>query len=182
MTQYISNIDWPALHAAFTALDKARRMTAKTIGHDGISDAFGGSYYGPSYEAAGLQGAVRMLNALAKITDAAWHIVHSGMKCATSNPIEHTDQLIRSAVAVMLAARPAYDLLADAGLCRRDAQSITRGNDGRYLHVTGLHWVAGVATDRRVTVAQAEAIVAGAKFADVLSDRDEHHDTSWIVG
>ena len=177
MTQYISNIDWPALHAAFTALDKARVTTSHRIGNDGICDALGGSYYGRSYESDGLRGAVRLLNGLAKIADAAWHIVHSAM-----GDEQHSDELVRSAVAVMLAARPAYDLLADAGLCRRGAQSITRGNDGQYLHATGLHWRAGIATDRRVTVAQAEAIVAGAKFAEVLSDRNQYHDTSWVVG
>lgn len=176
MTQYQVSIDWPALHAAFTALDAARTMTERRIGYDGISDAFGGSYYGKGYESCGLRGAVQLLNGLAKVTDDAWHIIHSAMKTKRS------DELVRSAVAVMLAARPAYDLLATAGLCRSDAQSITRGNDGRHLHVTGLHWVAGVATDRRVTVEQAEAIVAGAKFAEVLSDRDERHDTGWIVG
>lgn len=174
-TAYTVNINWPALHAAFQALDAARRTTDTLIGYDLVFDALGGSYAPWQYEEQGIRGGVRLLGALQKITEDAWQRVHGA-----AEKKRDADE-VRAAVAVMLAAKRAYDLLAEAGICEAGAQVITRGNDGKYMHLTGLHWLAGVRTDRRVTVEQARAIVDGAEYRDVLSERDARHpDYSWM--
>ena len=179
-------IDWPSIHTAFRALDAVRRTEAGCFGYDGIADALGGSYFGYSYESQRLAGTVRLLRALQRITCDAWEYVHkaSGKRAAAKTKKERSviDAHVRAAVAVMLAAGPAYDLLADFGLCELGTQDIARGNNGRIVFLTGLHWLAGVREDREVTIAQAQAIVDGAKYSEVLSDRDEQRDTSWIVG
>jgi hypothetical protein len=77
MTKITITINWTAIHAAASALDRARRSGPnKVIGDDGVFDAFGGSYYGYHYEAAGLNGLHRIQRALNHITQDAWDAIH----------------------------------------------------------------------------------------------------------
>jgi hypothetical protein len=76
-TTYTTTIDWPALHAAMTELDEARRSApGLCLGHDGVSDALGGTYYGPEFERQGVAGLASLRTALSTITQAAWTYTH----------------------------------------------------------------------------------------------------------
>lgn len=70
-------IDWDAIHAAAHSLDVARMAApGRQIGHDGLYDAFGGTYYPAGY--ATLADAVRILRGLEMIALDAWGIIHRG--------------------------------------------------------------------------------------------------------
>lgn len=180
ITAYTSHVNWPALHEAFRALDLARHTsTGEFIGDLMPGDALGGTYYAPTWERAGLMGAVKLLNALRILTTQAWEHVHRAHRFLKPNELPSVqravDARVRASVRVMLAAHDAYDLLAAAGLCQPDTNTILRGHDGERMYLTGLHWLAGVRIDRVVTVEQALAIAAGAAYQTVLSDADPHH-------
>lgn len=66
-------INWPALHAAMTALDKARHGLDFVAGKS-VTDALGGTYWADGYE--GVSGVFRLREALNTITEDAWHAVH----------------------------------------------------------------------------------------------------------
>ena len=65
-------VPWPTIHDAARALDAVRGR----IGRSGVSDAFGGSYFGGDYEARGIAGLAMIARATDSIATAAWQIVH----------------------------------------------------------------------------------------------------------
>lgn len=75
MTQIDSTV-WATIHEAASKLHAARRGETITLGDDGISDAFGGSYFAAHYEGRGLAGLFEVRRALERITQHAWALVH----------------------------------------------------------------------------------------------------------
>lgn len=65
-------INWQRLHAAASAVDATRGRA----GHDGVFDAFGGSYYPNHYQSRGLAGLHSLACAAAKIRHAVWDAIH----------------------------------------------------------------------------------------------------------
>lgn len=82
MTTITITINWPAIHAAIAAVDRARVDARCKLGRIGAADVFGGAYYPSHYESQGLAGLVRLSGALDRLADEAWQIVHAASRVA----------------------------------------------------------------------------------------------------
>lgn len=204
------NIDWPKVHKVFSALDSVRHGTGIRVGYDGVTDAFGGPYFGAHYENLGLPGVVMLLTAQERITRHAWDVIHSATKwlpkfekngwlveCRdgtilskvrtlrgakmvasrrggtvryTADVIERSHDRARVAVRVMLAARDTWDVLVETGVVSKFAWNhIPMGCRNGLLLATGLHWLAGQASeDTPVTVEQAKRFADGMPIKQAL--------------
>lgn len=133
-------IDWPAIHAAALVVD-AERHAVGCLGYDGISDAFGGSYFPPSYESAGLAGVVRILDGAQLIRIAAWNAVHRAHRVRDGRQLAACG--LRTALALdhlfrALAATAVYVYEPTSQIC-----GVTGYEPTGTVQVTGLRWLAG---------------------------------------
>jgi hypothetical protein len=138
-------IDWPAIHAAALVVD-AERHAMGCLGYDGISDAFGGAYFPPSYEDSGLAGVVRILAAAQRIRAAAWEVVHRAHR------IELTGRAVAACgLRTALALDRLFRALAAVGVTSYEPRAQICGVTGYEpddtVQVTGLGWLRGERCD-----------------------------------
>lgn len=158
--EIVVSIDWPAIHAAAAAVDRARRAKEITIGHSGITDVFGGAYSPTHFEALGLMGLVKLVHASDAIAKHAWTVIHGAHSAATRNR-ETAIAAARTATATALALRDLRRELERAGVYT-DSPATTICGVTETIQVTGLRWLAGEASeDAPVSVAAAEAFAKG---------------------
>ncbi len=138
-------IDWRALHAAALVVDIERHAVG-CLGHDGISDAFGGSYFPPGYESEGLAGVVRILAGAQQIRHAAWDAIHKAHR------MPHGRDLAACGLRTALALDRLFCALALIGVYRYDPRTQICGVTGYEptdtVQVTGLRWLAGAKSER----------------------------------
>lgn len=154
-----AEIDWPAVHAAALVVD-AERHAVGCLGHDGISDAFGGSYFPPGYESAGLAGVVRILAGAQLIRHAAWGAVHRAHR-------EHDGRALAvCGLRTALALDRLFRALAAVGVYVYEPSSqicgVTGYGPADTMQVTGLRWLAGDKVDAGApTMREVRAFLAG---------------------
>lgn len=119
--QYQISVDWPSIHAAATAVDIARRGAPNGL-RVGATDPFGGTYFGPWYERAGLVGLISIARAADALVDRAWEIMRTA----------------RETVA-LLAAERAEDARLGDWACVLPSGEIRRGRWGSHR---GARWMA----------------------------------------
>jgi len=138
-------IDWRAIHAAALVVDVERHAVG-CLGHDGISDAFGGSCFPPGYEGEGLAGVVRILAGAQTIRHAAWDAIHKAHR------VPHGQDLAACGLRTALALDRLFRALAAVGVYRYDPLTQICGVTGYEptdtVQVTGLRWLAGATSER----------------------------------
>lgn len=149
-TTYSVSVDWPAIHAACKAVDAVR----SNIGRGAVSDVFGGSYRGYSWEGRGLFGLVDLVRAESDMRREAWEQIHRSASYAKSSPADGALRA-RTACECMLALNEMRCALAATGLAAPAGRQIIGGTDGAHLAVVGLAWLVGMDRDDRLVPLQA---------------------------
>ena len=154
-----TEIDWPALHAAALVVD-AERHAVGCLGYDGLSDAFGGSYFPPSYEDGGLAGVVRILGAAQVIRTAAWEAVHRAHR------VRDGRRLATCGIRTALALDHLFRALAAIGIYVHDPATqicgVTGYEPADTVQITGLRWLQGADVDGEApTMRDVSAFLAG---------------------
>lgn len=158
-TTYKIKANWPAIHEAFAALDRARCFSRSTgslpIGHNGIFDALGGTYWGGGYEDHGAAGLVRLIDAERIIRHDAWDRLHAAAQMTDRKRAIAT---ARVCCATAIALDDANRVLAATGLTKRAGVNTICGTDGTYIAVVGLGWLVGMrCDDKRTTLESARS-------------------------
>lgn len=134
-------IDWSSLHAVAIVVDAERNGADLCLGYDHLSDAFGGSYFPPSWEGDGLAGAVRILIAAQKIRAAAWETIHRARDTTDSR------RKVTVAIRTALALDHLFRALNAIGVYKYEPASqicgITGYGPDDTMQVTGLRWARG---------------------------------------
>lgn len=138
------SIDWPAIHAAATLCDAARRGT--TIGNiHGVADVFGGSYFGANYERRGLAGLVALASSADTLAEQAWTIVHSGRRdIETALVVRDTDSGAWWCAMPDGSDRRASSRRGARWMATRHGGTSIRRPDGRDSHARRAHVVSRI--------------------------------------
>jgi hypothetical protein len=162
-------LDWPALHAAAIVVDAARLPVTpagpyrycyeRRFGYDGITDAFGGSYFPQHYQERGLAGVCALLAGAQQVRMDAWNALHR------SRHEQHGTALARSAIQTALAVDHLFRCFAAIGVHNYNPETEICGVT-ETMQMTGLRWLRGLLVDDgRPTLAEINAFMAGSAAA-----------------
>lgn len=133
-------VNWTRLHEAAAAVDRERRAFpegANRPGYDGISDAFGGSYWHGSYR--GLLGLLKIANAASSVAADVWKALHGASQRKDGKAVA------RAACRTAIMLSRLFEELHAAGVCDDPRSRICGTGEGYGLH--GLRWLAGERED-----------------------------------
>jgi hypothetical protein len=127
-------IDWPGLHAAVLLVDELR--APYRLGYDGNVDAWGGTYFPPTYEREGLAGVVRLLGGAQAVRHDAWEAIHSASKRPDGAA------RARCALRTSFALHPLFEIFHAIGIYIYNPGAEICGVTDT-VAVTGMRWLAG---------------------------------------
>jgi hypothetical protein len=175
-------VPWQRIHVAATRVDRARTdpQHGGRLGSVGsVGDAWGGTYFGPSWESRGLAGLVALSNGAEIIARAAWDTIHrngaESIARATWYTIPGAERLltedtVRRAVKTAIALHELRSLIASVGITQygEAAHHVVCESFHGCLAVTGLRWLAGHRYDsHNPTLEECQRFVDGEPAAKV---------------